>query len=81
DEDRLGLSEQPSEDQCRASHLSHEDGYTVLLLIDAQWAKTELYCVGTSTDPGRSGRDNLLFLEAVLWVMRKAVRRATYPRC
>jgi hypothetical protein len=30
DEDRLGLSEQPSEDQCRASHLSHEDGHTVL---------------------------------------------------
>lgn len=31
DEDRLGLSEQPSEDQCRARHLSHEDGHTVLL--------------------------------------------------
>ncbi|MBE1508586.1 hypothetical protein H4W29_005831 [Rhizobium viscosum] len=30
DKDRLGLSEQPSEDQCRASHLSHEDGHTVL---------------------------------------------------
>jgi len=28
DEDRLGLSEQPSEDQCRASHLSYEDGHT-----------------------------------------------------
>lgn len=30
DEDRLGLSEQPSEEQCRASHLRHEDGHTVL---------------------------------------------------
>jgi hypothetical protein len=30
DEDRLGLSEQPSEDQCRASHLRREDGHTVL---------------------------------------------------
>lgn len=30
EEDRLGLSEQPSEDHCRASHLSHEDGHTVL---------------------------------------------------
>jgi hypothetical protein len=28
DEDRLGLSEQPSEDQCRASHLGHVDGHT-----------------------------------------------------
>lgn len=30
DEDRLGLSEQPSDDQCRARHRSHEDGHTVL---------------------------------------------------
>ncbi|CDZ40163.1 Hypothetical protein, partial CDS, partial [Neorhizobium galegae bv. officinalis] len=30
DEDRLGPSEQPSEDQCRASHLNHEEGHTVL---------------------------------------------------
>ncbi len=30
DEDRLGPSEQPSEDQCRASHLRREDGHTVL---------------------------------------------------
>lgn len=30
DEDRLGLSEQPSENQCRASHLRREDGHTVL---------------------------------------------------
>lgn len=29
-EDRLGLSEQPSEDQRRASHLSHEEGHTDL---------------------------------------------------
>lgn len=29
DEDRLGLSEQPSDDQCRANHLTHEDGHTV----------------------------------------------------
>lgn len=28
DEDRLGLSEQPSEDQCKVSHLSYEDGHT-----------------------------------------------------
>ncbi len=33
DEDRLGLSEQPSEDQCRASHLSYEEGHTVFLYL------------------------------------------------
>ena len=31
--DRLGRSEQPSEDQCRASRLSQEDGHTVLHFI------------------------------------------------
>lgn len=30
DEERLGPSEQPSDDQCRASHLRREDGQTVL---------------------------------------------------
>ncbi len=40
DEDRLGLSEQPSEDQCRASHLRHEDGHTVLHVAGG-WAKDD----------------------------------------
>jgi transposase len=41
-----------------------------LILTDAQWAKMEPHCLGKVTDPGRSGRDNRLFVEAVLWVAR-----------
>src|SRR3546814_1883564 len=40
------------------------------VLTDAQWAKMEPHCLGKPTDPGRSGRDNRLFVEAVLWVVR-----------
>src|SRR3546814_1229129 len=38
-------------------------------LTDGQWAKMEPNCLGKPTDPGRSGRDNRLFVEAVLWVV------------
>lgn len=40
------------------------------VLTDAQWAKIEHRCLGKPTDPGRSGRDNRLFMEAVLWIVR-----------
>ena len=40
------------------------------MLTDAQWAKMEPYCLGKPTDPGRSGKDNRLFVEAVLWIVR-----------
>ncbi|WP_101756441.1 IS5 family transposase [Sphingobium sp. AM] len=40
------------------------------VLTDAQWAKMEPHCLGKPTDPGRSGRDNRLFMEAVLWIVR-----------
>ncbi|HEY1858195.1 IS5 family transposase [Acidocella sp.] len=39
-------------------------------LTDAQWAKMEPHCLGKPSDPGRSGKDNRLFLEAVLWIAR-----------
>ena len=39
------------------------------VLTDAQWALIEPHCLGKSTDPGRSGRDNRLFMEAVLWIV------------
>jgi transposase len=39
-------------------------------LTDAQWARMEPYCLGKPTDPGRTGGDNRLFLEAVLWIAR-----------
>lgn len=39
-------------------------------MTDAQWAKMEPYCLGKPTDPGRTGMDGRLFLEAVLWIAR-----------
>ena len=40
------------------------------ILTDAQWAKMEPHCLGKVTDRGRSGTNNRLFLEAVLWIAR-----------
>ncbi|PYD68525.1 transposase, partial [Komagataeibacter swingsii] len=40
------------------------------ILTDAQWAKMEPLCHGKKTDRGRSGKDNRLFIEAVLWIAR-----------
>ena len=40
------------------------------VLTDAQWAQIEPHCLGKRMDPGRSGRNNRLFMEAVLWVVR-----------
>jgi transposase len=40
------------------------------VLSDAQWAKMEPHCLDKLSDPGRSGRNNRLFLEAVLWIVR-----------
>ena len=45
-------------------------GMDRLVLTDAQWAKMEPHCLGKPGDPGRSGRDNRLFVEAVLWIVR-----------
>ena len=41
-----------------------------LVLSDAQWAKMEPLCLGKPGDPGRSGKNNRLFVEAVLWIAR-----------
>ena len=40
------------------------------VLSDAQWTKMEPDCLGKPCDPGRSGKNNRLFLEAVLWITR-----------
>ena len=40
------------------------------VLTDAQWAKMEPLCLGKPGDPGRSGKNNRLFVEAVLWIVR-----------
>jgi transposase len=39
-------------------------------LTDAQWARMEPHCLGKRGDPGRTGGDNRLFVEAVLWIAR-----------
>jgi hypothetical protein len=36
-----------------------------MALTDAQWAKMEPHRLGKPADPGRTGGDNRLFLEAV----------------
>ena len=40
------------------------------ILTDAQWETIEPHCLGKKTDPGRTGGDGRLFLEAVLWIAR-----------
>ncbi len=40
------------------------------ILTDAQWARIEHLCLGKRSDPGRSGTNNRMFIEGVLWVAR-----------
>ena len=40
------------------------------VLSDAQWDRLAPVLPGKDGDPGRSGTDNRLFVEAVLWVAR-----------
>ena len=41
-----------------------------LILSDAQWERIAPELPGKVGDPGSSGRDNRLFIEAVLWIAR-----------
>ncbi len=40
------------------------------VLNDEQWSRISPLLPGKAGDPGRSGADNRLFLEAVLWLAR-----------
>jgi transposase len=40
------------------------------VLSDEQWARLEPLLPGKPGDPGRSGADNRLFMEAILWIAR-----------
>jgi transposase len=40
------------------------------VLSDEQWARIAPLLPGKEGDPGRSGRDNRLFVEGVLWIVR-----------
>jgi transposase len=41
-----------------------------MILKDEQWERVASLLPGKAGDPGRSGADNRLFLEAVLWMVR-----------
>jgi len=49
------------------------------VLTDAQWAIVEPYCLGKATDPGQTGRDPRLFVEAVLWIVRTGAQWRELP--
>jgi putative transposase len=48
-------------------------------LSDAQWRRIEGLLPGKAGDPGRSGRDNRLFVNGVLWVLRSGARWSDLP--
>jgi transposase len=41
-----------------------------LCLTDHQWSLIEPHCLGKPSDPGRSGIDNRMFIEGILWIAR-----------
>jgi transposase len=44
-----------------------------------QWRRIEKLLPGKKGDPGRSGEDNRLFVNAVLWVLRSGARWSDLP--
>lgn len=46
---------------------------------DAQWRRIEDLLAGKANDPGRTGADNRLFVNAVLWVLRSGARWSDLP--
>ena len=48
-------------------------------LTDAQWQRIEALLPGKVGDPGRSGVDNRLFVNGVLWVLRSGAHWHDLP--
>jgi transposase len=49
------------------------------VISDAQWAIIEPYSLGKKSDPGQTGRDARLFMEAVLWIVRTGAQWRELP--
>lgn len=49
-------------------------------LTDAQWRRIEHLVSGKEGDRGRSGEDNRLFVDAVLWIARAGAPWRDLPR-
>ena len=48
-------------------------------LSNEQWRRIEGFLLGKKGDPGRTGDDNRLFVNAVLWVLRSGARWSDLP--
>ena len=48
-------------------------------LTDVQWVRIEGLLLGKPGDPGRSGADNRLFVNSVLWVLRSGAHWRDLP--
>lgn len=48
-------------------------------LSDSVWSRMEPHLPGKASDPGRSGRDNRLFVEAILWLARSGAHWRVLP--
>ena len=48
-------------------------------LSDVQWQRIEGLLAGKAGDPGRRGRDNRLFVNGVLWVLRSGAHWHDLP--
>ncbi len=49
------------------------------VLNDNQWMIIEPFCLGKKIDPGQTGRDPRLFMEAVLWIVRTGAQWRELP--
>ena len=66
----IGPTADPRPTTGRASPLTEAAALTGIYLTDARWALIASALPGKGGDPGRHGRDNRLFMEAVLWIVR-----------
>jgi len=48
-------------------------------LTDGQWRRIADFLPDKASDPGRTGNDNRLFVNAVLWVLRSGARWSDLP--